>query len=392
MNAFDAIVIGGGPAGSITALRLARAGWSVALVEKSAFPRRKVCGEFISAPAWGLLDALGIAERLIALAGPEIHEVAVYAGERIVSAPMPQAPAPYPYGRALGRESLDSVFLDAARCAGAVVFQPSRVRSWTRRNARYTCRLQANAGEHEIDAPILVAAHGSWEAGHRRIARRASDLLAFKAHFRGAALDAGRMPLIAFPGGYGGLVHTDGGRTSFSCCVQRHALAACRAASPGSTAGAAIAAHAFAACRGLREALADAALEGPWLAAGPLEVGVRSLCADGFFAVGNALGEAHPIVAEGISMAIQSGWLLAERLSASGPSTDAARLNGIAREYEAAFRANFLPRMRAAALIANLAMRPLSSAAAAGLLETVPSLLALGARCAGKARVLRAAG
>jgi flavin-dependent dehydrogenase len=46
---YDAIVIGGGPAGSTTALMLARAGWAVALIEKSQFPRSKVCGEFISA-------------------------------------------------------------------------------------------------------------------------------------------------------------------------------------------------------------------------------------------------------------------------------------------------------------------------------------------------------
>jgi flavin-dependent dehydrogenase len=200
------------------------------------------------------------------------------------------------------------------------------------------------------------------------------------------------MPLIAFPGGYGGLVHTDGGRASFSCCIERRALAACRAENRGSSAGAAVAAHAFAACRGLREALAGATREGTWLAAGPLRVGVHSVCADGFFAVGNALGEAHPIIAEGISMAIQSAWLLTEPLIAAGPSAADARLNRIAHQYEAAFRANFVLRMRAAALVANLAMRPASSATAAGLLETLPGLLAFGARCAGKAQALRAGG
>ncbi|HTJ02570.1 MAG TPA: FAD-dependent oxidoreductase, partial [Methylovirgula sp.] len=46
---YDAIVIGAGPAGATSALALARRGWSVALIEKTLFPRRKVCGEFISA-------------------------------------------------------------------------------------------------------------------------------------------------------------------------------------------------------------------------------------------------------------------------------------------------------------------------------------------------------
>ena len=47
--AFDAVIVGAGPAGSTAAILLARAGWRVALVERQTFPRRKVCGECIAA-------------------------------------------------------------------------------------------------------------------------------------------------------------------------------------------------------------------------------------------------------------------------------------------------------------------------------------------------------
>ena len=43
----DAVIVGAGPAGSAAAFLLARAGWSVALIEKEVFPRRKVCGECV---------------------------------------------------------------------------------------------------------------------------------------------------------------------------------------------------------------------------------------------------------------------------------------------------------------------------------------------------------
>ena len=71
---FDAIIIGAGPAGSSAAILLARAGWSVALVEKQVFPRRKVCGECIAASNLPLLDALGIGDAFDAAAGPELRE------------------------------------------------------------------------------------------------------------------------------------------------------------------------------------------------------------------------------------------------------------------------------------------------------------------------------
>ena len=44
MRTFDALVVGGGPAGSTTAYRLAEAGASVLLVDKAHFPRDKPCG------------------------------------------------------------------------------------------------------------------------------------------------------------------------------------------------------------------------------------------------------------------------------------------------------------------------------------------------------------
>ena len=66
---YDAVIVGAGPAGSAAARLLAEAGWSVALVEKSEFPRPKVCGEFISATSMAVLEACGVAVPFIAAAG-----------------------------------------------------------------------------------------------------------------------------------------------------------------------------------------------------------------------------------------------------------------------------------------------------------------------------------
>src|SRR5262249_56176748 len=51
---------GGGPAGRIAGLVLARAGARVALVDKAAFPRDKACGDLIGPRGVRLLEELGV--------------------------------------------------------------------------------------------------------------------------------------------------------------------------------------------------------------------------------------------------------------------------------------------------------------------------------------------
>jgi geranylgeranyl reductase family protein len=57
---FDVLVVGAGPAGSIAALVLARGGASVALLDKSRFPRDKACGDLVGPRGLQLMDDLGL--------------------------------------------------------------------------------------------------------------------------------------------------------------------------------------------------------------------------------------------------------------------------------------------------------------------------------------------
>src|SRR5260370_1970809 len=131
------------------------------------------------------------------------------------------------WGRALGRDHLDTLLLHRAAAAGAHIWQPWSAVELVNTGGGYTCRaVSRQTGEsRELRARIVIAAHGSWEPGHLstyppRPPARPSDLFGFKAHFLDSRLPAGLMPLVAFPGGYGGLGHSDHWPVRLSFCIR----------------------------------------------------------------------------------------------------------------------------------------------------------------------------
>lgn len=396
----DAIIVGAGPAGSTAAIRLAQAGWSVALVEKHAFPRRKVCGECIAATNLPLLDALGVGHAFDDLAGPELRHVGLFVNAHELIAPLPPDRASsYPWGRALGREHLDHLLVQRAAAVGATIWQPWTVKSMTHQDGQHVCELssaQSDARE-TLTAPILIAAHGSWErdpAGESVApAPRDADLFGFKGTFVGADIAPGLLPVLAFAGGYGGMVLGDHERTTLAFCIRRDALRESRARHRGLKAAQAAAEHVQAQCAGARRVLATATLEGPWLSIGPIRPGIRSPWhGGGVFAIGNAAGEAHPILGEGISMAIQSAWLLSERLLSREQdlrgerSKHADALREVGKDYAARWQRSFAPRIRLSSAFGQLAMRPGLSRPLLPLIRRWPGLLTTGARLGAKVR------
>jgi 2-polyprenyl-6-methoxyphenol hydroxylase-like FAD-dependent oxidoreductase len=400
-TAFDVAIVGAGPAGASVAVLLARAGWSVALIEAQPFPRRKVCGECVAASNLALLDALGVGEAFDQRAGASLRRVALLRGAETIVADLPAAEGAHPWGRALGREHLDTALAGAAAAAGATLFQPWSLQTMDGVAGNFALRIRPAAnegasGDTVLRAAVVVAAHGSWqplpsERAERRDARSAADLFAFKANFRAAALDADLLPVLSFAGGYGGMVVADGGVMTLAGCIRADRLVALRATSPGARAGDVFEAMLRRECAGVGVALAAATREGPWLASGPLRPGVRVDTGDLVFRVGNAAGEAHPILGEGISMALQSAFVLAalivpQHAALIDPARAGAVQRGAQRAYAALWRRRFGRRLAIAAGFARVAMRPVLSATAWPVVRRWPQILTAGARLGDKAR------
>jgi flavin-dependent dehydrogenase len=385
---YEALIVGGGPSGSTAAILLARGGWRVAVLEKASFPRGKVCGEYLSATNWPLLETLGVAGRFARDAGPEVRELALLAGPSSIRAPLPR-PADAPWGRALSRSSLDAMLLEEASRAGADVYQPFTVRRLDETD-RGVSVLASRTGDPrstiELRGSVAIAAHGSWDPGALpsqppRSAPRPSDLLAFKARLLSAALPEGLMPLVTFPGGYGGMVHSDGGRVSLSACIRRDVL---ESLPRYGGAGPALLSHILRSTPSARAFLEGASVEDRWLSAGPIRPGFRPLRSGGAYAIGNAAGEAHPIIAEGITMALQSAGLLAEILLGLGPERASAGTGTVLGEYGKRWREAFAPRIRVAAALARWSAHPGAVRAALPLVRAFPGVLTAGARWSGK--------
>jgi len=116
---FDVLVVGAGPAGSVASLVLARAGASVALLDKAQFPRDKACGDFIGPRGLQVLTDLG----LPVPPGLDVGDMVVVGptGRRVVLPCFNGVTYPG-RARAMTRSVFDDALRTAALDAGAVAY------------------------------------------------------------------------------------------------------------------------------------------------------------------------------------------------------------------------------------------------------------------------------
>src|ERR1700722_6195803 len=114
MHSGGCVIVGGGPAGAVTALQLARAGVNVTVVERARFPRRKGGGEYLRPGPVRAIDGLGLGERVRARA-------AVLRGVRLVTREFERILPFAEPALAIDRATFDAELLAAAREAGAAL-------------------------------------------------------------------------------------------------------------------------------------------------------------------------------------------------------------------------------------------------------------------------------
>lgn len=300
-DAVEHLVIGGGPAGSMLAMRLAAAGREVVLLEKEREAHDKVCGEFLSREAVAYLGQAGIEPR--DLGACAIQRVRLTSDRRTVEARLPFT------ALSLSRRVLDEMLLERAWEAGCEIQRGAFVDKLARAGDRgWFVRLRGGA---TIQAKAVFLATGkhdvnAWE----RVGGSQADLVGFKMYWKLKPAQTeslrARMELFLFRGGYGGLSLVEDGTANLCLVVRRRRfrelgcwdelLAAMRREAPA-----------------LRERLEDAVPR--WtrpLAISPIPYGYLRGAADGVWRVGDQAAVIPSFTGDGMSIALHSGVLAAE--------------------------------------------------------------------------------
>ncbi len=289
MNRYDAIVVGAGPAGSVCAATLARAGRRVLLLDRATFPRDKVCGDCLNPAAWPVLERLDLRARLLALPHVVAREVSFHG---LRGQPLRFSVA----GRheiVVKRRDLDHLLASRAVELGAE-FRPGIA------VIRVTQGWTVETDHGPFTAPLLFAADGRNSLVARlagRLPAAGRERTALQGHLPRPAWHGDDVRMIFHPGGYGGTAAVNATEINVCLVAKPRALAA------------------------LRERTEREFGRAEWRTIAPLSRrDARPLVADGLYLVGDAARVVEPFTGEGIYYALRTGELAAEAALANNPA------------------------------------------------------------------------
>ncbi|HEU4783826.1 MAG TPA: NAD(P)/FAD-dependent oxidoreductase, partial [Ktedonobacterales bacterium] len=342
---YDVAVVGAGPAGSAVATYLAREGWRVALVDRSAFPREKPCAEALSPAVEPLLAELGALDSILADHPARLRGFRVYAPNGrffqgdFAAAHDASGKSIFETGLVVARLRLDAALLDAAKRAGAEAREGWRLATLVREEDCW--RLRSVTGE-ELHARLLIAADGVHSTVAQRLKRHQTGTLrkvALVAHIRGITGldDYGEMHVANRR--YVGLAPLEAPEVGTLCNV---AMVVDEARERDKLAGRPQpflleALHTFPRLRGRLDALE---VVRKTIAISRIHVVARRIVGDGLLLVGDAAGYYDPFTGEGIYGALASAKLaagVAGRALAAG-TVEQAALAEYQQRHAALFR------------------------------------------------------
>ena len=358
-TAWDAVVVGAGPAGALAARELARRGRAVLLVDRESFPRWKVCGCCLSARALGTLARVGLGDLPERCGAVALHQVRL-------AGPGCGAEVPLPGGAALSRQALDAALVEAAVQAGASFLPGTRAARTEESPGERSLLLQRGECRARVHTRLVLLAHGlggapAGEPGFRLRRARTARVGA------GAIVDAapgwygrGTIFMACGRGGYLGLVRLENGRLDLAAAFDVAWLR--RAGGPGRAAAVLLAEVGWPAVPGLAEAA--------WRGTPRLTRRLVRPAGERLFVLGDAAGYVEPFTGEGIAWALASAAALAPLADRAVRGWSAA----LAAEWCRLYRQTIVRRQVACQVTAAVLRHPALVRAALRVLAAAPGL------------------
>lgn len=356
-NECEVAVVGLGPAGAMAAMRLAQLGIDVVGMDRSIFPRYKVCGGCLNSRALRSLRQAGI--DIDQLGGIGIHRFECAVGRRHLSLDLPN-------GLAVSRSRLDANLADAARSAGAVLAFGAKCSGLERAGSRWEIEVESDGAVNTLRAGVVVAADGL--GGTIRKNHQAFRTVTLKSARIGAgallepssAYEPGAIHMAVGRAGYVGLTVVEDGRLNVAAAFDAGFVR-----ETGSPAHAALSV-----LQSCRLPIPVDLLEGPWKGTPPLSQRTWPVSAEGLFLLGDSAGYVEPFTGEGMSWALEGGLALSEIIV----KVLRNEVTGAEYLWNAAYRRQFRAAQRRCRLISRGLRSPVISATVAGILGAVPAL------------------
>jgi flavin-dependent dehydrogenase len=323
---YDAIIIGGGPAGATSATLLAQNGHRVLLVEKTTFPRYHV-GESLMPFCWFTLNRLGVIDRMNAIGFTRKHSVQFATTDGKISAPFyffQHFDHPAATTWQVERKDFDLMLLENARSHGVDIRENTTALDFLKHGGRIS-GIRARTGDEdpfEATAPITLDCTGRDALYQRKHGTRRRDPMLNKVSIwtlfqdakRDPGLEEGATTIAYLPGGgWFWNIPLRNGVVSSGIVAERDYLYR-----PGETRDPAeIFTREIENNAWVKEHLSAGRQFGEYWVTGEYSYRAEHCASDGLVLVGDAFAFLDPVFSSGVFLALKSGEMAADAAHAA---------------------------------------------------------------------------